>query len=328
MTKALDHLILPVNDREESLNFYEQSVQWGRKSRFAHGLSHSLRALGEALMALDRYEEALPHLQEAAVLFAQMEERPNQILMLRKMATIYEHQEHFENALATWQKVQELSERNNEVGAELQALEGMARVRRQQDGEAADVLDYYSRALQLAQKLDDRPKQGDILNSMGILQWNQGNYEKALSHYEKALDVFHGQKDQVHAGLILNSIGVTLKKLNRHDEAIARLQEALTLHDQTKQALLRGHALGALGEIHHGLGNKKEALSCFQESLEIRQNLADRKGEGWMFYQLARVHYSLNELDQASRYVGQASTIATECGDAGLNKACKELKSH
>jgi len=309
---------------EESLRLYKDAVDLNRKTKYADSLAHSLRMVGEVLLALERHAEALPYLREGAALFAQLVDHQTEALMWSKVAGIYEREKNYPEAMAAWAKARELRKMANNGPGELEALEGMARVCRLQEN--APALQYYNEALTLAEKMGDPAKEANLLNTMGILEWNRGEYDQALQHYEKALGIFRKLGDQVHAGLMLNSIGVTLKRLNRNEEALVCLEQAVALNRQTKQRLLEGYALAALGEVCYDMGQAEQALHGYEDSLEIRRELGDRKGEGWMLYHLARVHASQGAQDRADDCAAQAVKIAAECEDEKLQEACRQLQ--
>ena len=324
---SLAHMYFRQGRIEESLQLYEQAIDVSRKAKNAEGLSLSLRMLGEVLLGMDRQSEALLHFHEAASIFARLKDDESEALMWSNIATTHEREQNYPDAIAAWEKVQTLRRAADNSPGKLEAIEAMARVTRQQGDDPARTLQYYGEALDLAEELDDRNKQGDLFNTMGILEWQQGRYKEALSCYERALKIFRGLDDQVHQGVVLNSLGVTLTKLNRYEEALNRLEEAYKLHCQTKDVLLQGHALAALGEVHFEMGNPDEALHHYEMSLKIRQNTGDRKGEGWMTYHLARVYASQGAKGRARDYVNQAFRIAKGCNDGKLQEICNELEN-
>jgi tetratricopeptide (TPR) repeat protein len=324
---SLAHMYFRQGRIQESLQLYEQAIDVSRKAKNAEGLSLSLRMLGEVLLGMDRQSEALLHFQEAASIFAQLKDDESEALMWSNIATTHEREQNYPDAIAAWEKVQTLRKAANNSPGKLEAIEAMARVTRQQGDDPARTLQCYGEALDLAEELDDRNKQGDLLNTMGILEWQQGRYKKALNYYERALKIFRELDDQVHQGVVLNSLGVTLTKLNHYEEALNCLEEAYKLHCQTKDVLLQGHALAALGEVHFEMGNLDEALHHYEMSLKVRQDIGDRKGEGWMTYHLARVYASQRAKGRARDYVNQASRIAKECNDGKLQEICNELEN-
>ena len=64
---SLAHIQLLQGHIETALQTYREAVDLSRRARYADGLVQSLRMLGNALVGLARYDEALPCLQEAAL---------------------------------------------------------------------------------------------------------------------------------------------------------------------------------------------------------------------------------------------------------------------
>ena len=324
---SLAHVYLQQGMVDKSLRLYNQAVDLGRRTKNAVGLSQSLRIFGTVLHGLGRHDKALSYLQEAAGLFAQLEDQKAEALMWSKIAEAYEQREDDSDALAAWRKARALHRQETDPAGTLKALQGLARVTRRHVKEPSLALGYYREALELAQELDDRATEGRLRNTMGILQWRQEAYEEALAHYQNALDLFREVEDPVHEGLMLNSLGVTLRKLGRVDEAIARLDEAIERNHQAEQRLLEGHGLAALAGIYLDQGKTERAWTLYKRSLDIRRDIEDRRGEAWMLYHLARVHAARGTVTRVRTYVRQAAKIANECSDEELIEACRQLWS-
>ena len=308
---------------EQSLRCYREVVEINRRTRLDQSLATALRTLGALLLSLDRAEEALPYLLESASVFSRCGDRQSEALAWKEVAKIHETRpERREEALAAWEKLRALGREAGDYAGEVEALEAMARLTRSTDGSRA--LDFYREALDRAVQSKHRDKQGDLLNSMGIIKWTQGLYGEALEYYQRALETFQALQDEVHSGLMLNSIGVTLKALGKSVEAKRHLEEAVHLHQRTGERLLEGHALAALGDVEREMGGAEEALRHYQASLEIRQALGDRKGEGWMLYAIARECVETSR-DSCQELLAKATTIATECLDTKLEEACRRL---
>jgi serine/threonine protein kinase/tetratricopeptide (TPR) repeat protein len=311
---------------EESLEFHKEALNLSRKCNYADGLAQSLRMVGETLISMDRHSEALPYLQEGTTLFAQLENFQSECLLWRKIGTVYEREGKYSQSVTAWGKVRGLCQKAKDGPGELEALEGMACMTRQQANDFSRAGKYYLEALKIAERLGEQNKQGELLNAIGILEWQRGKFGEALSYYERAFEIFRELGDPVHSGLILNSMGVTLTKLKRHDEALKRLEEAFELHCETKEMVLQGHALAAMAEVHEDMGRPEQALRHYEMSLDIRQQIDDRRGEGWMSYHVARIHISQGARDKASDHLSQASNIAEEYGDNKLQDLCRELR--
>jgi len=236
---------------DESLGQYRELIQVTRDTHNLRELSAALRTLGQLLFTLGKSEEALSCLLESTELLARLEDHQNEALAWSTIAAIHEqNRDGHQDAKAAWEKVRALRKAAKDRPGELEALEGIARIARQQEAGSSLALSYYQEACELVEDIGDRKKQGDLLNTMGILEWNRGDYTQALAHYEHALGIFQELDDAVQAAVMLNSIGKTLKDLRRYEEALVRLQEALDIDRETGQQLLEGHALAILGDVY------------------------------------------------------------------------------
>jgi tetratricopeptide (TPR) repeat protein len=318
------HIYLRQGRIDESLGRYRGSVELLRKGKIVPALSQSLRILGEVLLGLDRYAEALLCLEEAASLFAQLEDRETEALLWTEIAGAHQAEENHTGAMAAWSRARALRKRLGDPAGELEALEGLAAATRRHAAEPALVLAYYYEAVQLAQALVDHAAEGRLRNTLGILEWSRGEYAQALQHYELAFAIFGDLRNTAHAGLMLNSVAITLKQLGQLAEAQNRFIEAVALHRKTGQLQLEAHALAALGDISTELGDAEGAAEHYKRSLEIRRQTGDHRGEGWMLYNLAR---GGGAGGTAAEMVLRASELAAVCSDQELITACEQLRS-
>src|SRR5204862_5200415 len=132
------------------------AVDLSRRVRHAEGLVQSLRMLGNTLLGLARYDEALPYLEEAAQLFAQLEDRVSEAEMRGGIARILELRSPAAAAKA-WNAVLALHRRRGDVKSELDAREGLARALRAKGPDAA--IPAFEAALALASTIGDRTRE-------------------------------------------------------------------------------------------------------------------------------------------------------------------------
>ncbi len=325
--KGMANLCWESGKIEECLHYCDDLVSLNRNLQMRNELAPALSIHGLRLMALSRFDEAFPRLLEAAELFAELGDTENEIVALTGLARSYELSgTGDEKCLATWAKIRMLRRQQNDACGEIEALKELARLARRQVSGKDAALGYLQEACDLAAGRADAAAQGDLLNTMGIIEWERAAYDRALDYYEQALQIFRRLDDRKHAGLMLNSIGVTLKRLGRTDEALARLEEAVQRHRESGKRLLEGHALAALGDLCNETKSYGQAAAHYRASLEIRREIKDRKGEGWMLARLAAVATAQAATDEAHDLLHQALTIAEEIGDGQLQTTCARLR--
>ena len=312
-------------DTEKALQTWEEAVRVLRKAQHAAGLSQTTRTLGEVLIGLDRHQEALPYLQEAATLFARLEDRQAEARVWNNIGTVFEREGDYPDAMAAWGKGRTLSQQITDSALELDIVESMARLTRRDVPEPSLALQYYREALALAEATDGTAKEGELRNTMAIIEWERGNYQESLQHYERALEIFQACDETSNVGHILNSIGVTLHKLGRVDDAIERLEAAVRHNQEEGARQLEGFALAALGDVCYDTGRVQEAIAYYSQSLDIRREIGDRRGAGWMLHYLARAHATSGALDRKRDCATEAWRIADACDDKELIDALRGL---
>ena len=319
---SIAHIQLQLGHIEAALETYRAAVDLSRRARHADGLVQSLRMLGNALLGLTRYEEALPCLEEAAQLFAQLEDRVSEAEMRTGVAQILERRSPHEAAEA-WTAVLALQRERGDSRSELEAREGLARALRSA-GSADDAVAAFESALALAATIGARAREVAIRNVLGILEWERGRYAEALRHYESALALIRPEGNPAQEAVILNSLGVSLAKLGRPDEARTVLEESLALSRANGERQLEAHALAAMGQVSLNTDDLNGAAGFFEQSRVVRHAIGDRRGEGWMHLRLGRIRNRIGDNAAALEAMRAAAAAADEAGDAALSAACAD----
>ena len=273
---ALARLTLREGRVEEALDLYREATDLCRRTRHMEGLPTSLRLLGEMLLNLDRHEEALPNLEEAAEMYEGMRDRTAAALMRRGVAVAREALGQRDRALDAWEKTREIAESIEDSSLQLEAAEGVGRLLKGVD--SAGALRAYEGALELARSVGATDKIGGYVYSIGTLRWGLGAYDEALRDFEAAYDALVAAGLSGEAGLALNSIGRTLRDLGRLEEAKTRLVAATEFNQRNGETLLEAHALATLGDVHLDAGEPSEAAARFTAALDLRKTLDDEPG--------------------------------------------------
>ncbi|MCG8469189.1 MAG: tetratricopeptide repeat protein, partial [Gemmatimonadetes bacterium] len=321
---AMARLNLSEGRIDDALELYGEAVSMCRRTRHLEGLSTSVRLLGEVLLNLERYEEALPHLLEAAELLGRMRDRPAEAAMWRAVALARERVAAPEEAIEAWTRAGELAERQGHRTLELEAAEHRGRLLEPSD--LASALQAYGRSLELALAIGDLGKAGGFRYTIGVIHWRFGAYDEALKSFESAYELLSAEGLEKEAGLALNSVGRTLRDLGRLEEAKARLQAAIDLNHESGETLLEAHALAASGDVYLDLEEPTEASERFSAALELRKSLDDEAGQGWVLCRLARAQGALGSTEGFAFYLDEAEEIASRTGDLELAGECRSLR--
>jgi serine/threonine protein kinase/tetratricopeptide (TPR) repeat protein len=318
---SIAHIQLQQGRIDNAVETYRAAVDLSRRARHADGLVQSLRMLGNVLVGLSRYVEALPYLQEAAELFAQLEDRISEAEMRSSVARILERTSP-QDAAQAWTDVLTLQRTWGDARGELDAREGLARAMRTRG--ADEAIPAFESALALAATIGERTREVAIRNMLGILEWERGGHAAALRHYDAALALVRAQGNPGHEAVILNSLGVSLTKLGRPEEARTVLEESLALSREIGEGQLEAHALAALGQVSLNAHDVNAAAEWFEQSRAVRHAVGDRAGEGWMHLRLAEIRIGIGDTAGALDSARAAAAAAADAGDDQLARACAE----
>lgn len=133
-----------------------------------------------------------------------------------------------------------------------------------------EALQYYQKAWQTYETVDNPPIQAALLYNIGNLYYDLQEYENALKYYRLSLE-FSQFIEKEHQIKIFNNIGVIYRYLGRYKEALGYFEKALESLGQAKTAKV--FDLGKEHIIIHlnravtfvKLGNPQKALDILQE---------------------------------------------------------------
>lgn len=161
-----------------AIEVHQESVNVARIMRDQRGLASRLGNLGNSLLAAGNSSEALKCFHEVVAIYKELGDKSEAALRMGIIGNI-----------------------NSELGRaapndfEATFYYGLA-------------LDAYRDTLLMAQELNDKVGEGDLLTSMGNVYGNMGDYDQAINHFTAALQIFDalGLQDRVeyiHSNLSL-----------------------------------------------------------------------------------------------------------------------------
>ena len=162
-------------------------------------------------------------------------------------------------------------------------------------GDALHAQDYYLKALQDENQINDYILIGRIYSSIGMLYTYQNVYEKALPYQRKALDRFALMQDSVGISYVLRDIGRTFTALEKKDSAIAYYEQALLVCSSRNKPLVYGE----LASLYIDKGEYLKSYKYIQKVLS-----SPSKKCCWIPYlTLGKLFHKTNQIDSAYFYL-------------------------
>ena len=170
--------------------------------------------------------------------------------------------------------------------------------------------------LQTAQRMEKRLFEAAFQANLGTINSRLANYEVATVACEAALDLFRGVGDSRGQADVLLTMGNLQLNQGDRDKARRTFGHALKRYELVKSSLGRANALGNLGNLFLGAGEFDEALKHHQRALEIHEKTGNPLGRANALSNIGNVRFRTEKYDDALKAYQQALKIYEQIGAA------------
>jgi putative nucleotidyltransferase with HDIG domain len=216
---------------------------------------------------------------------------------------------HTEAALdctAAAQFVAEASGANGALGAAL----NVRAVLEWQRGNLDEADRLYLTAQQCAERSGDQRLEAMVAQNRGIIATVRGEFSKALVHYQASLVAYRGLGLVPQLCGVLNNIGMVHTDLGQWDRAASAYREAAEAADQAGDAVSRVLIDVNLAELAIAQQDYQEARIVCAASLLRARRLGDESGEAELLKHLGVVEREKGNLAVAEHHFGKADMLA------------------
>lgn len=177
-------------------------------------------------------------------------------------------------------------------------------------------------ALELAQKIEDYGGQAQVLNFIGVVYRNMGDYIEATKCFFDALKISEQHQITLQTAYANNNIGDILKAQKKYPDALPYAQKALDLFQSFDDQRGMGYAYVRLGEIYQSLKEYDKAIENFEKSLVIRIKLNDNSTLLTSYNRIGTVHASKKEYDKSLEFYEKGLALSEQLGDKRSIAGC------
>lgn len=125
------------------------------------------------------------------------------------------------------------------------------------------------------------------------------NDQEALDYYRRALHIAEEAGDREELATALNNIGEVYDGLGQWQEALDYYQRALPIREEVGDLDRLATSLNNIGGIYNDLGRPQEALDYYQRALSIQEEVGNRAGESVTRYNMAMIYRNEGCLEEA-----------------------------
>jgi PAS domain S-box-containing protein len=189
-------------------------------------------------------------------------------------------------------------------------------------GEYEQAREYFERALDTAQAVDDRHGTATNLYNLGRVAQNRNQYEQAREYLDRGLDIFRDVGDRKGEAKCLSTRGIVALRRGDHDNARESAERSLSINQELGDRDGEVGSRSNLGIICLRGGEYDRAQEQFEHALSLSQDLGDPHKEAAALNQLGLIAFRRNEYDEGWEYYQQSLDIRREIGDRGGEAAC------
>ncbi|CAF1076303.1 unnamed protein product [Adineta steineri] len=157
----------------------------------------------------------------------------------------------------------------------------------------------------LLNETTNESEKANVYLQLGLIKYNEGQYQEALSYYEKSLAIYQKTLPPNHINLATSytGIGSAYESMGDYPKALAAHEKALTIrqHSLPSNHLDLAASCKNIGNVYHSMGDYPKSLSYYEKSLAIYQKTLPPHHINLVtsYMGIGNAHYSMNDYPKA-----------------------------
>ncbi len=280
---------------------------------------------GDAFTLLRRFEAAERALETALHISSERADSVGERNALRSIALLRSHEGRHADALSIVERVLELGRQAADTRAEAGDMATMANILRAM-GDVPRALTVLEAALLRTAATDNPVRYGALLNVIGTVHRDLGDYDLALEYFNRIMREGLEHRHPVVASFTLPAIAHIQLQQGHIEESLATYRQALDINQKARFAEGSAHASHSLAEVLVSLARYSEALPHLHRAAELFAQLEDHVNTALMWRRISLAHERLEAFDEARSSWERTREIHNAAGNrAGEAEALEGL---
>lgn len=163
------------------------------------------------------------------------------------------------------------------------------------------ALSDYPRALELFLKAlakteeEDTWEKGNLLNNLGLVHKNLGEYGEAKKYYFQALDLYRKTENQQTEALALGNLSAVAQLQKDYTEAQTYLEQALAINKKIGNSRRIASDFSSLGNLYLSKNQAEKSLQYLDSARRIYENLEENLSLSSVLIQLAQAKEKIGD---------------------------------
>ena len=277
--------------------------------------AEALEARGEALDVAGERTKSDEHLVRARDLFAIANDDNGRAQALLMLAShdLFSSERQQQGLAAAAQALQLWSSAENRSGiARMHSILGtFATI----NGEFEVAQCNYKIARPIFQKLGNKDDEGSVLNGLGLVSGEMGDWQNSLHYFDRARAAFAGSHDQLGEIESIRGAGKALTAMKSSRSRIPLYEAELKLARQAGDPISVTAALADTATAYEAEHKYAQAAAFYLRALEGYRNANHLYGEGNTLIRLGHLQAVQNQLTQAIASLESANRLKSQAGE-------------
>ena len=311
--KAIARMQINQGREKDAVATYGDVLEIYEGSEDKDGVIETLDMIAGLLVSNQTTPAAIEQVKlSTALSFARQHEDTERVLqILQAVGKVQIGQNRQKDAVATYNEVLAIHEKNEDKPGVLETLDMLAGLLVRSNS-AVSALQHVQQGLHLADELDDDEAAMYLQITSGNAHLELGEASIAVEAYERALTKARHRDDSQNEALILYKLGMAYLDASEERRAIEMLEDANDRFKEQSKRDMEGQVLRGLGAVNVKLERWSEAVNFHTSALYIARELADKVTEAHQLRHLGEILIKAERLPEALTRLRQALHVAYE----------------
>jgi tetratricopeptide (TPR) repeat protein len=236
----------------------------------------ALGALGNALIQVRRFEEAVSAHRDAVAIYRDTGDRHREGISLNNLGNALRYMRRFEEAVSAHRDAvgifRDSGDRNHE-GMALTNLGLALRYMRRFE----EAITACQAAAGIYRETGDRHREGMALSNLGRALAEARRFEEAVAACQAAAGIFRETGDRHREGMAMENLGNALAEARRFEEAVAACQDAVAIFRETGDRYREGISLNNLANAYQEMQQPGRAASCWRDAAAAMRDVSEHE---------------------------------------------------
>ena len=140
----------------------------------------------------------------------------------------------------------------------------------------------------------------------------KADFDNSLGYYTRALKIFQKEENREQIAATYMNMGTLYQIKEDLEDALKNYMEAFKIYRELKNKLMVATLRHKIASVYHLDYKYTKALEHYNKSLAIFKEIEDKKGYGETLHQMANIHFLRDKYDMAAKYYRKSLTVLKE----------------